>query len=135
MRPSSLRTPRSMYALRKRSGMSSPRSIGHTPSRAAASTRVERSDARISTDHPSAAGKCEASTIASVYGSSPVEHAALHARIRFGIVPASPIARHRGSTDSSRKWNCCGSRKKRVSFVEMQSSMAVRSPPSAATCS
>ena len=109
--------------------MSLPRSIGQTPSRAAARTRVERSDARISTDQPSAAGKCDASTIASEYGSSPVEQAALQARIRFGIAPASPSARQRGSTDSSRNSNCCGSRKKRVSFVEMQSSIAVRSPP------
>ena len=65
--------------------------------------------------------------MASVYGSSPVEHAALQTRMRFVRAPAAASAFHFGKSRSVRNSKCFGSRKKCVSFVDTRSNIVTRS--------
>jgi hypothetical protein len=132
MSPSCSPKPFSMYALRYASGISFALSSGQTAASARARTLVERSVATTSSSQPvwpNAARR----HIASVYGSSPVEQAALQMRTRRGRRPASPSAFHAGNTRSSRNSKWRGSRKKCVSLVQMASSIRTFSPSSATT--
>ena len=71
--------------------------MGQSAARAAARTLFERSVATISTCQPADAGNRWSIAMASEYGSSPVEQAALHARTRFVPVRAAS-ASNRGNT-------------------------------------
>ena len=89
--------------------------------------------ARISISQPEPGGKWARKDIATEYGSSPVEHAALQTRTRRDICPCSARASHSGKTRLSRNSNCRGSRKKCVSFVEIASTSRTRSASSDST--
>ncbi len=73
--PSWERTPRMQYFFRKASGISLMLSIGYTPIFAFRTTSSFASEPSTSHERPATAWS---STIAMLYASSPVEHAALH---------------------------------------------------------
>ena len=120
-----------MKGFRCAAGISFAFSIGHIPAAARSSTLVERSLASTSRSQPE--GNAVRSDIASVYGSSPVEHAALQTRTPALALPASASRRQAGKTRSARNSKWRGSRKKWVSFVQIASSIRMRSASSPIT--